>query len=47
MAIGFNPNRRASSKIVWNVLLTIERPVSWSILVPRTVISGLVIGPGV
>ena len=37
MAIGFNPNRRAGSKAVWTVLLTIERPVSWSVLVPGTV----------
>ena len=47
MAIGFNLNRRAGSKIVWNVLLTIERPIFWSILVPGTVVSGLVIGPSV
>ena len=37
MAIGFNPNRRAGSKEVWTVLLTIERPVSWSVLAPGTV----------
>ena len=28
MAIGFSPNRRASSKVVWIVLLTIERTIS-------------------
>ena len=35
MAIGLIPNRRVGSKAVWTVLLTIKRPVSWSILVPR------------
>ena len=47
MAIGFNHNRRVGSKTVWTVLLTIERPVSWPVLVPRIVVSGLVMGPGV
>ena len=37
MAIGFNPNSRAGSKAVWSVLLTIERPISWSVLFLRTV----------
>ena len=47
IAIGFSPNRRAGSKAVWILLLTINRPVSWSILVPSIFISGLVMGPGV
>ena len=47
MAIGFIPNRRASSKAVWTLLLTIKRSVSWSVLVPRTAVSGLVMGLGV
>ena len=47
MAIGFIPNRRAGSKTVWNVLLTVKRPISWSVLVPRTAVSRLVMGPGV
>ena len=47
MAIGLNPNRKASSKAVWTVLLIVKRPVSWSVLVPGTAISGLVMGPGV
>ena len=47
MAIGFNPNCGASSKVVWTVTLTIERLISWSVLVPRTSVSGLVMGPGV
>ena len=37
MAIEFSPNRRAGSKAVLIVLLTIERPVSWSVLVPGNV----------
>ena len=37
MAIGFSPNYRVGLKAVWIVLLTIERPVSWSVLVPGTV----------
>ena len=47
MAIGFSPNRRAGSKAVWTVLLTVKRPVSWSVLVPETAVSGLVMGPSV
>ena len=47
MAIGFSPNRRASSKAVWTMLLIVKRPISWSVLVPRTTVSGLVMGPGV
>ena len=47
MAIGFNPNGRASSKAVWTVLLTVKRPISWSSLVPRTAVLGFVMGPGV
>ena len=39
MAIGFKPNRRAGSKAVWTMLLTVKRPVSWSVLVPGTAIS--------
>ena len=46
MAIGFNPNRRVGSKAVWTVLLTIKRPVSWSVLVPGTTVSRLVMGLG-
>ena len=46
MAIQFRPNRRAGSKAVWTVLLTVKRPVSWSVLVPKTAVSGLVMGPG-
>ena len=42
MVVGFSLNRRADSKAVWIVLLTTKRPVSWSILVPETTISGLV-----
>ena len=37
MAIGFSLNSRAGSKAVWAMLLTIERPVSWSVLVLGTV----------
>ena len=44
-AIGFSPNRRASSKAVWTMLLKIEIPVSWFVLVPGTSVSGLVMGP--
>ena len=47
MAIGFSPNRRTSSKVIWTMLLTIERLVSWYVLVPGTAISGLVMGLGV
>ena len=47
MAIGFSPNRRVGSKAVWIVLLTIERQVSLSILVPETFVSGLVMSLGV
>ena len=47
MAIGFSPNRKAGSKAVWTVLLTVKRPVSWSVLVPGIAVSGLVMGPGV
>ena len=47
MAIGFSPNRRADSTKVWTMLLTVKRLVSWSILVPRTIVSRLVMGLGV
>ena len=47
MAIGFNPNRRAGSKAVWIVLLTVKSPVSWFVLVLGTSVLGLVMGPGV
>ena len=46
MAIGFSPNRRVGSKVVWTVLLTIERPISWYVLGPEIVVSGLVMGLG-
>ena len=39
MAIGFSPNHRAGSKAVWTVLLTVKRPVSLFVLVPKTSIS--------
>ena len=45
MAIGFSPNHRVGSKEVWIMLLTIKRSVSWSVLVPETAVSGLVMGP--
>ena len=47
MANGFSPNRRVSSNVVWTVSLTIERLIYWFVLVPRTTVSGLVMGPGV
>ena len=47
MAIGFIPNRKASSKVVWTMLLIIKRPISWSVLVLSTAVSGLVMGLGV
>ena len=47
MAIGFSPNSKGSSKAVWTMLLTVKRQISWSVLVPETAISGLVMGPSV
>ena len=47
MAIGFSPNHRAGSKAVWTVLLTVKRPISCFVLVPGTIVSGLVMGPSV
>ena len=47
MPIGFSPNRRVSSKVVWTVLLTVKRPVSWFVLVPGTTVSRLVMGQSV
>ena len=43
--IEFSSNRRASSKAVWTMLLTVKRPISWSILVLGTAFSRLVMGP--
>ena len=47
MTIGLSPNRRDGSKAVWTVLLTIESPISWSILVFGIAILGLVMAPDV
>ena len=47
MAIMFSPNRRASSKEVWTVLLRVKRSISRSVLVLGISVARLVMGPGV